>query len=88
MDDSESLLEFPCRFPVKVMGRDQPEFETHIVELISQHTGPIASADITVRMSSKGKFIALTVTVSAKSRKQLDEIYRTLSASEQVVYLI
>lgn len=88
MDDAESLLDFPCRFPVKIMGRDQPDFKAHIVELISQHAGPIASADITVRMSSKGKFIALTVTVSAKSREQLDEIYRTLSASEQVVYLI
>ena len=88
MDDSESLLDFPCRFPVKIMGRDQPDFKAHIVELISQHAGPIASADITVRTSSKGKYIALTVTVSAKSREQLDEIYRTLSASEQVVYLI
>jgi len=88
MDDSESLLDFPCRFPVKIMGRDQPDFKAHIVELISQHAGPIASADITVRTSSKGKFIALTVTVLAKSREQLDEIYRTLSASEHVVYLI
>lgn len=88
MDDSKSLLEFPCRFPVKIMGRDQPEFEAHVVELISQHTGPIASADIAVRTSSKGKFIALTVTVAAESREQLDAIYKTLSASEQVVYLI
>jgi putative lipoic acid-binding regulatory protein len=88
MDDSKSLLEFPCRFPVKIMGRDQPEFEDHVVELISQHTGPIASTDITVRTSSKGKFIALTVTVEAESRDQLDAIYQTLSASEHVVYLI
>jgi len=58
MDDSESPLDFPCRFPVKIMGRDQPDFKAHIVELISQHAGPIASADITVRTSSKGKYIA------------------------------
>jgi hypothetical protein len=88
MDDSKSLLEFPCRFPVKIMGRDQPEFEAHVVELISQHTGPITSADITVRTSSKGRFIALTVTVAAESREQLDAIYQALSASDQVVYLI
>lgn len=88
MDDSESLLEFPCRFPIKVMGRDQPEFESHVIELINQYAGPIADQDISARTSSKRKFIALTVTVSAESREQLDDIYRALSASEQVLYLI
>jgi len=88
MDDSRSLLEFPCRFPLKIMGRDQPDFETHVVDLISQHAGPVTTGDITIRTSSKGKFIALTVTVSATSREQLDDIYRSLSASDRVIYLI
>jgi putative lipoic acid-binding regulatory protein len=88
MNDAESLLEFPCRFPIKVMGRDRPDFEAHVIELIGQHTDPVAAADIAVRSSSKGKFIALTVTVAAESRAQLDDIYRALSASDLVLYLI
>jgi putative lipoic acid-binding regulatory protein len=88
MDPPESLLEFPCRFPIKIMGRDKAEFEAHVVELISRHAEPVAAADIAVRTSSKGKFIALTITVAATSREQLDAIYRTLNASEQVLYLL
>jgi putative lipoic acid-binding regulatory protein len=88
MDDSESLIEFPCQFQIKVMGRDNQEFQAHVVELINQFADPVSDADVTVRTSSKGKFIALTVTVAATSREQLDDIYRALSASEHVAYLL
>lgn len=88
MDDSESLIEFPCQFQIKVMGRDNPEFQSHVIELINQFADPVSAADVTVRASSKGKFVALTVTVAATSREQLDDIYRALSASEHVAYLL
>jgi putative lipoic acid-binding regulatory protein len=88
MDDSESLLEFPCRFPIKVMGRDEPDFADNVLALVVRYAEDTTADDITTRTSSKGKFIALTVTISATSRDQLDAIYKALSASEQVAYLL
>ena len=81
----ESLLEFPCRFPIKVMGRESESFRRVAVELVERHTGSIDEADIVEVASSKGNFVSLTVTITATSREQLDDIYRDLSASEVVL---
>ncbi len=87
-DDKEGLLEFPCRFPIKVMGRDEAEFQAHVLQIISAHVEDIAADDITSRSSSKGKFLAVTVTIDAQSQEHLDRIYRTLTASDRVLYVL
>lgn len=88
MDETESLLEFPCRFPIKIMGRDQAGFESHVLELISAHFGTIPSENVVVRRSSKRNFLAVTVTFQATSRAQLDDVYRSLTASKLILYVI
>ncbi len=87
-NDSEPLLEFPCRFPIKVMGRDESGFQSHVLQIISTHVKDIGADDIAVRPSSKGKFIAITVTIDAQDQDQLDRIYRTLTSSERVLYVL
>ena len=87
-DATEGLLEFPCRFPIKVMGRDEAEFQAHVLQIISAHVEDIAADDITSRSSSKGKFLAVTVTIDAQSQEHLDRIYRTLTASDRVLYVL
>lgn len=87
-DDKEGLLEFPCRFPIKVMGRDDAEFQAHVLQIISAHVEDIAADDITSRSSSKGKFRAVTVTIDAQNQEHLDRIYRTLTASDRVLYVL
>jgi putative lipoic acid-binding regulatory protein len=88
VNDPENIFEFPCRFPIKVMGRHQADFETHVLDLISPHAGDIAAEDIVVRSSSKGKYLAVTVTIQASSREQLDDVYRALTDSVRVLYAI
>ena len=88
MNETQSLLEFPCRFAIKVMGRDRADFEPHVIELISTHVGEIAAKDVVARSSSKGTYLALTVTIQAISREQLDEVYRSLTASELILWVI
>jgi hypothetical protein len=88
MVDGESLIAFPCRFPIKVMGRDQTEFEAHVLQIISPHVDDITAADVAIRASKNGNFISITVTVDANNQDQLDRIYQTLSASEQVLYVL
>jgi len=87
-DGAETLIEFPCRFPIKAMGRDESEFEAHVLQIISAHVDDIDPNDVMVRSSSKGKFAAVTVTIEARSQAHLDRIYRNLSSSERVLYVL
>ena len=88
MTDRESLIEFPCRFPIKVMGRDQSEFEAHVLQIISVHVDDITADDVSIRASKNGNFLSVTVTVNTHDQDHLDRIYRTLTASDQVLYVL
>lgn len=88
MSEQESPLQFPCRFPIKIMGKEHPEFREHVIELISSHVGAITESDIVTRPSSNGNFTGLTVTISAESREQLDNIYLSLTASKRVLFVL
>lgn len=82
---SETLLEFPCEFPLKVMGRKEAGFQDIVVALVEAHTGSLEAERIRLRESRDGNFIALTVTIRAESQAQLDAIYGELSAHDQVL---
>jgi len=86
--DNESPLKFPCSFPIKVMGRHEGNFQALVVAMISDHFGDIPAESVRSRESSTGRFLAVTVTVTAESREQLDNVYRTLTASEQVLFVL
>ncbi len=81
----ETLLEFPCDFPIKMMGRDTPEFRATVRELVEKHTGPLDDESIQNSLSRNGRFVSVTITVSAESREQLDNIYREVTAHEDVL---
>ncbi len=83
--EQETLLEFPCRFPVKVMGRDIPGFEDLVAGIILAHAEICVGEQVTTNSSSTGKFISVTVTIEALSKDQLDRIYQDLTDCEQVL---
>lgn len=82
---TDSLLEFPCDFPIKMMGRDQPDFRGAALEIIERHAGPVADEAVRESSSREGRFLSITVTIRATSRQQLDDIYRDLSSHEQIL---
>lgn len=84
-EKKDSLLEFPCRFPIKAMGLDKNEFVAHVLNLVSRHCPDIDQEDIKTRPSSGGKYISVTVTVEATSQLQLDAIYYALTDSDRVL---
>lgn len=84
MSDAE-LLEFPCEFPIKVMGRDNEAFRSLTRAIVEGHAGALADASIAQRSSSGGRFVALTYTIEAQSRVQLDAIYQDLTDSGVVL---
>lgn len=81
----ESLLEFPCSFPIKMMGRNTPEFRDTVRVLVERHTGPMNDEAIQDAVSRNGNFVSITITVIALSQQQLDDIYRDVSSHDDVL---
>ncbi|WP_434634261.1 YbeD family protein [Chromobacterium sp. CV08] len=83
-DEKQELLEFPCRFPIKIMGERHDEFVAILTEVVRINAPDLAEVDVVLRESSGGRFYALTVTVTATSRQQLDDIYLSLTGHPMV----
>jgi hypothetical protein len=82
--EKESLIDFPCDFPIKVMGKSHPEFATTIAAVIVQFDSSFDATGIETRPSSGGNYTGLTVTVRAQNREHLDDIYRALTGHPMV----
>ena len=81
---TDSLIEYPCDFPIKVMGEKVDGFIEAMLVIV-RHFDPEWRDDrMTQRSSSAGKYLGLTLTIKATSREQLDELYRTLSTHPMV----
>jgi len=85
MSQDETLFEFPCEFPIKVMGHANDTFEVEVITLIRKHVPDLGENAVSRRESAKSNYAALTITITATSREQLDEIYKDLTASEHVI---
>jgi uncharacterized protein len=80
----ESLIDYPSLFPIKVMG-EKADGLVHAITTVAREFDPAFDAStIELRESSGGKYLGVTITVTATSREQLDELYRTLSTHPMV----
>jgi len=84
-NEGTSLLEFPCRFPIKAMGRNSEEFVRVVSDIILSQANLFAGEAITTSPSKAGNYLALTAVVEAQSQAQLDSIYQALTDSDLVV---
>ncbi len=78
--EQDSLLVFPCDFPIKIMGQRQDGFAQAVLETVLRHAPDFDAAGMEMRPSAKGNYMSLTCTIRAVSREQLDALYRELSA--------
>ena len=85
---NESLLTFPCVFPLKVMGRREDGFAQHVLEIVLRHAPDYHSDTMEMRSSKNGRYLSLTVTLNAKSREQLDALYSELSRHPLVLMVL
>ena len=85
-DDSrkDSLIEYPCLFPIKVMGAKADGFVQALTHVAEQFDPTFDASTIELRPSKAGNYLGVTLTVTATSREQLDELYRTLSSHPMV----
>ncbi|MGK0499452.1 MAG: putative lipoic acid-binding regulatory protein [Oceanicoccus sp.] len=77
-------IEFPCDYPIKVLGRQTDDFEAVVVAVMEQHAGAIAAENVKLRPSGKGTFVAVTVTIIATGAEQLEAIHKDLLATGRV----
>jgi len=83
--NEDTLLTFPCEFPIKAMGRRSDTFQTEVVEIVRKHTPKLSENAVTSRISENGNYVSITITITATSKEQLDRIYLELNAHEMVL---
>lgn len=82
------LIDFPCEFPIKVMGQMEASFTETMIGLIQTIVPTFNAGMVDMRASSGGKYISLTCTVHVVSQLQLDDIYRLISAHPLVKFAL
>ena len=86
--ENKPLIEFPCAFPIIVMGAKQPDFLDIMVAVVRQHDPEFDATTVVVRESSGGNYQGLTITVNATSQGHLDDIYRALTGHPLTKYVL
>ena len=81
-------LEFPCRFPLKTIGKNTGAFEHVVVEIVRRHAPDLEEKEISHRLSKDGKYISITTTFIATSQEQLDGLYYELSSHEHTMMVL
>jgi putative lipoic acid-binding regulatory protein len=81
----DTLLEFPCRFPIKAMGIQSDEFETRVTAIVNRHAQLWPDEPIRMAPSRAGKYVSITAVVRATSKTQLDAIYQDLTDCDLVL---
>ena len=84
----QSLIEYPSAFPIKVMGANVEGFTEAVVGVARYFDPGLDVATVQARPSKAGNYLGLTLTVTATSRAQLDELYRTLSTHPMVRFVL
>lgn len=85
---SSSLLEYPCDFPIKVLGNTQAGFAQAILEVIRKHAPDFDGSTLAMKSSRRGKYLSITCVIRAISREQLDDLYRDLCDHPMVVMVL
>lgn len=82
------LLEFPCEFPMKIVGLCSDDFSEKIISIIKKHAPDFSADSVQMKASSKGNYISLGVLVNATSQDMLDDLYRELSSHPLVKFVL
>ncbi|MFI4922312.1 MAG: YbeD family protein [Burkholderiales bacterium] len=88
MSIEASLIEYPCAFPIKIMGKNQAGFAQSVMQIVMRHAPDFDPASMEIKSSKKGKYLSLTCIIQATSRNQLDELYRELCDHPTVVMVL
>ena len=83
-----SLIEYPCEFPIKILGATQAGFAQAVLGIVQRHAPDFDGGTLSMRTSKRGKYISLTCVIRATSREQLDRLYRELCDHPMVTMVL
>jgi putative lipoic acid-binding regulatory protein len=83
-----SLIEYPCEFPIKIMGQTQPGFAQAVLEVVRRHAPDFDATTMAMKTSKHGKYLSITCVINAASREQLDALYKELCDHPLVVMVL
>jgi len=86
--EADTLFEFPCKFPIKAMGKSGAQLEAAVMEIIHRHVTDLGEGAVKMNVSKGGKFTSITITITAQSKAHLDGIYLDLTACEHVLFAL
>ena len=86
--EDKPLMQFPCDFSIKVMGKSSADFESLVVAIVRQHFPDFTDAQLQKRFSQFTNYMSLTVTVHAQSQEQLDNLYRQLTSTPEILIVL
>ncbi len=84
----KNVLKFPCEFPIKAIVKAESNLSQVIFDIVAKHAPNVTADDIQFRHSDKKQYLSVTITITATSQKQLDNIYRELTAHEQILFVL
>ena len=85
---ADSLLEYPCEFPLKIFGLQQAGFAQAVLEVVGKHDPGFTAASMEMRASKNARYLSLTCTINATSREQLDALYQELCDHPSIVMVL
>ena len=83
--DEDTIMKFPCEFPIKVMGIASDDFDIIVTNIIKKYISNLSESAVKSRYSQEGNYVSVTVTIEAESRQQLDDIYFDLTEHKKVI---
>ncbi|MCI3952536.1 MAG: hypothetical protein K0R53_2034 [Burkholderiales bacterium] len=83
-----TLIEYPCDFPIKILGHTRAGFAQAVLEVVQRHAPDFDGASLEMKASKRGKYLSVTCVIRARSREQLDALYRELCDHPMVVMVL
>lgn len=84
----EDILQFPCEFPLKIIGRNEDDFERFAFEFVRDFVPTLNQEMVSCRLSGEGKYISISMTFIAESREQVDAIYQAMTGHERILFAL
>lgn len=87
-DDTETLLEFPCQYTLKVIGRTSKDFEAEAVRIVREHFPNLGEGAISLKQSKESNYLALSISLWVEDKPSLDALYEALSQSPHTIFVL
>ena len=84
----ESLIDFPCEFPIKILGKDNDVFENTVSQIMAKHDQKYSEISVKKNISKNKNYIALTWVVNVNNQDELDNIYKDLSKDKNILFVL